>query len=59
MDFDVAALMPNSQAQLMMNINVALLAKNLDTVETLGAATIQMMEQSVAPNLGSQFDMSV
>ncbi|MDR1700157.1 MAG: YjfB family protein [Lachnoclostridium sp.] len=59
MDFDVASLMPNSQAQLMTQINIALLAKNLDTVKTLGDATVQMMEQSVAPHLGSQFNMTV
>ncbi len=59
MDIDVAALMPNSHAQLMTDINFALLAKNLDTMKTLGDATVKMMEQSVSPHLGSQFNMSV
>ena len=51
--------MAMSQTQLMNNINVAVLAKNLDTVEEMGDGMIKMMEQSVNPNLGQYIDISV
>ncbi len=59
MDFDVAGVMPNSQAKLMNDVSIAVMAKSLDAIEASGDAMIKMMEQSVAPNLGSQFDMMV
>ena len=40
-------------------IGMAVLAKNLDTVKIAGQNMIQMMEQSVAPNLGKNIDTRV
>lgn len=59
MDVDVASLMPNSTTQLMNNVNIALAAKSLDTMKTLGEGMVRMMEQSVTPHLGSNFDMTI
>ncbi|CUH93708.1 YjfB family protein [Herbinix luporum] len=41
------------------DVGVAVLAKNLDTVEELGQSMIKMMEQSVAPYLGQNIDIMV
>lgn len=40
-------------------IGVALLDKSLDNQKEQGAGMVKMMEQSVAPHLGRNFDMSV
>jgi hypothetical protein len=40
-------------------VGVAVLAKNLDTIEQAGQGMIKMMEQSVAPNLGQNIDMKL
>ena len=40
-------------------IGTALLSKQLDMQEDLGAGMVKMMEHSVNPALGSNFDMSV
>lgn len=40
-------------------IGVALLDKSLDNQKEQGAGMVKMMEQSVAPHRGSNFDMSV
>ena len=57
---DIAAIsMAMSQQNLMNNVNVALLSKSLDTVETAGADMVKMMEQSVQPNLGQNIDITV
>lgn len=40
-------------------IGMAVLAKSLDTVKITGQNMIQMMEQSVAPNLGTNIDTRV
>lgn len=39
------------------DVGVAVLAKNLDTIEQLGQGMIKMMEQSVAPHLGQNIDL--
>ncbi|ROR28747.1 putative motility protein YjfB-like [Mobilisporobacter senegalensis] len=55
---DIGKLSPAlSQGQLITEVNIGMLRKNLDTVETLGDAMIQMMEQSVNPNLGQNVDI--
>lgn len=55
---DIAGLsVAKSQTQLMTDIGIAVLAKNLDTVEKAGDNMIKMMEQSVAPNLGQNIDI--
>ncbi len=38
-------------------IDVSMLKKSLDTVETSGAMLVQMMEQSVNPNIGANIDI--
>ncbi len=48
-----------SQSQIMTEVNVAVLAQNLDTIETMGDGMVKMMEQSVAPHLGGNIDVSV
>lgn len=53
-----------SSVSLNSRIGTAVLAKALDTEETLGAGIVEMidaaaMERSVNPHIGSNFDMSV
>lgn len=38
-------------------IDTSLLKKSLDTAETSGAMLVQMMEQSVNPNIGANIDI--
>lgn len=38
-------------------IDISILKKSLDTVEQNGDFLIQMMEQSINPNLGSNIDI--
>ena len=40
-------------------IGVAVLSKAMDTFRENGAAMTKMLEQSVTPHIGSNFDMSV
>lgn len=46
-----------SQTQLMNQVNVAVLAKSLSSIEVMGDNMVKMMEQSVAPNLGANIDI--
>lgn len=48
-----------SQANVVTDTSVAVLAKTLDTVQESGDLMIQMMEQSVHPNLGQNIDIRV
>ena len=48
-----------SQANIVNQYNIAVLAKTLDTVEESGAMMIKMMEQSVNPNLGGNIDIRI
>ena len=41
------------------DIQVAMLKKSLDTVETSGAELTKMMEASVTPELGQSIDVSI
>jgi len=41
------------------DVGVAMLSKQLDLSQSLGDDMIKAMEQSVAPHIGSNFDMSV
>jgi len=41
------------------SIGVAVMAKSLDSAETAGQGIVQMMEQSVNPNLGQTIDMKL
>jgi len=40
-------------------ITIAMLKKNLDTVETAGADIAKMMEASVTPELGQNIDIRI
>lgn len=42
-----------------MQIDASILSKNLDTIEEAGASMIQMMEQSVHPELGQSIDIRI
>lgn len=48
-----------SQANVVNDVNIAVLSKTLDTVEESGELMIQMMEQSVNPHLGANIDVRV
>lgn len=41
------------------DIQVAMLRKSLDTIETSGAELTKMMETSVTPELGQNIDISI
>ena len=57
---DIAALSTSmSMANVNSQIGVAVLAKNLDTIEDMGEGMKKMMEMSVNPNLGANIDVSV
>ena len=62
---DIAGLsMALSQVNTMNDIGVAVFSKQLDMNESLGQSMVAMMdrsvmEQSVQPHIGSNFDMSV
>ncbi len=62
---DIAGLsMSLSQINTMNSVGVAVLSKQLDTNESMGQSLVSMMdrsmmEQSITPHIGSQFDMSV
>ena len=48
-----------SQANVINDVNIAVLSKTLDTVEESGELMIQMMEQSVNPHLGANIYVRV
>lgn len=48
-----------STANVNNDVSVLMLRKSLDTLETNGAELTKMMEASVTPNLGQNFDVSV
>lgn len=50
---------PTSPSLDSVDVGIAVLAKNLDTIEKLGQSMIKMMEQSIAPNLGQNIDLRV
>jgi len=57
---DIASMsmaMANNRVQT--DFGVAMLSKNLDAMETAGAQMTKMMELSVNPNVGANFDISV
>ena len=47
--------MPDSNSP----IGIAVIAKSLDVFEQSGADIIRMMEQSVNPNVGRNFDVTI
>ena len=54
-----AVSMATSQMNLQSDFGVAMLSKSLDTLEDTGEGLVKLMEQSVTPNVGSNFDMQV
>ncbi len=40
-------------------IDIAVFSKSLDTFQQTGESIVKMMEQSVNPNVGKNFDMTV
>lgn len=57
---DIAALSTGmAMADINTQIGVAMLAKNLDTIEDMGDGMRKMMEMSVNPAVGANFDVSV
>lgn len=45
------------QTKVMNDVSTAMLAKSMDTSEAISESMIQMMEQSVTPNLGTNIDI--
>lgn len=41
------------------DVGIAVLSKNLDTIEQLGQSMIKMMEQSLEPHMGQNIDIRV
>lgn len=41
------------------NVSIAVLGKNLDTIEKAGQNLIKMMERSVQPHLGKNIDFRI
>lgn len=57
---DIASLsIAMAQNKSQTDYGMAMLSKSLDTLEANGAALTKMMELSVNPSVGSNFDMSV
>ena len=57
---DVANLSMNLSSSCVINdVQVAVLKKSLDTLETTGDGLTKMMEASVTPNLGQNIDISI
>lgn len=57
---DIAALsIASNQTNIMTQVNTAVLSMNLDTIEQAGDNMVKLMEQSVAPHLGQNIDISI
>lgn len=63
MDFDIASIpamsMAIAQTDVLSKVGTSILAKTLDVVSDDAASLTKMMELSVDPNLGANFDVSV
>lgn len=57
---DIAALsIASAQAKNLSDVGIAMMAKTLDMVEEQSAEMIKMMELSVNPSVGANFDVRV
>lgn len=57
---DIAGLsMEMSQAKAVTDVGTAMLAKSLDMMEMAGDGMVEMMVNSVTPNLGGNIDIMV
>lgn len=54
--FISAASQMQSAQGVMSDVGLAVFGKSLDTMNTMGDAMTRMMEQSVAPHIGGNFD---
>lgn len=63
MDFDIASIpamsMAIAQTNVLADVGTAILSETLDVASADSAALTKMMELSVDPNLGANFDVSV
>lgn len=63
MDFDIAAIpalsMAIAQTDVLSKVGTSILAETLDVASDDAASITKMMELSVDPNLGANFDVSV
>ena len=41
------------------DVGIAVLSKNLDTIEQLGQSMINMMEKSLEPHMGQNIDIQI
>lgn len=48
-----------SMTQVTNDIGVAMLSKQMDTMEDMGDSMIKLMEQSVNPHIGGNIDISI
>lgn len=48
-----------SMTQLNGDVGILMLSKQLDAAETMGESMVKIMEQSAAPHLGGNIDISV
>ena len=56
--FVSAASQMQSAQGVMSDVGLAVFVKSLDTMNTMGDAMTRMMEQSVTPHIGGNFDAS-
>lgn len=58
MDISALSIISSSQS-IMTDVNIAMLSKNLDSIDAMGDQFKKMLEQSVQPNLGQNIDITV
>lgn len=56
---DINSVASGGSLSLPLQVSATVLAKNLDVIEQTGASMIQMMEQSVNPELGQSIDVRI
>lgn len=56
---DINSVASGGSLSLPLQVSATVLAKNLDVIEQSGASMIQMMEQSVNPELGQSIDVRI
>lgn len=58
-NMDINSVASGGSLSLPLQVSATVLAKNLDVIEQTGASMIQMMEQSVNPELGQSIDVRI
>lgn len=59
LDAALSAVSAQTPMSIQEDVSVAVLGNALDMTQTIGTEMIQMMEHSVAPNLGSNIDIYI